>query len=58
MPDELIVNVYQVVNDTPGSGFVTSATQQRSLLLEAEDCVTDPRAECTSNGVFPTAMSF
>jgi exonuclease III len=39
-----IVNVYQVVNDTPGSGIVTSATQQRSLLLEAEDRVTDPRA--------------
>jgi hypothetical protein len=28
-----IVNVYQVVNDTPGSEIVTSATQQRQLTV-------------------------
>jgi exonuclease III len=38
-----IVNVYQVVADTPGTGIVTSATQQRSLLLESEDRLSDPR---------------
>ena len=38
-----IVNVYQVVPDTPGSGKVTSATQQRSLLLDSEDRLSDPR---------------
>ena len=56
-----VVNVYQVVADTPGTGMVTSATQQRSLLLESDDCLSDPRAafirdltvylqECVSKG--------
>ena len=56
-----IVNVYQVVADTPGTGMVTSATQQRSLLLESEDRLSDPREaflrdlkaflqECVSKG--------
>ena len=56
-----VVNVYQVVADTSGTGMVTSATQQRSLLLESEDCLSDPREaflrdlivylqECVSKG--------
>ena len=56
-----VVNVYQVIADTSGTGMVTSATQQRSLLLESEDRLSDPREaflrdltvylqECVSKG--------
>ena len=38
-----VINVYQVVADTPGNGLVTAAAQQRSLLLDAQDPLTDPR---------------
>jgi exonuclease III len=38
-----VISVYQVVVDTPGSGLVTAAAQQRSLLLDSEDQLTDPR---------------
>jgi hypothetical protein len=38
-----IISAYQVGQDVPEKGTVTAATQQRSLLLLANDPVSDPR---------------
>ena len=38
-----IISAYQVGQDDPKKGAVTAATQQRSLLLLANDPVSDPR---------------
>ena len=39
-----------MVADTPGTGIVTSAIQQRSLLsVESEDRLSDPREACLRN---------
>ena len=39
-----IISAYQVVTDIAPSGSITTATQQRSLLLQAQDKITQPRA--------------
>ncbi|KAI2498326.1 hypothetical protein MHU86_16196 [Fragilaria crotonensis] len=39
-----IISAYQVVTDSPGKGLTTSASQQRSLLIQAQDNITAPRA--------------
>ena len=38
-----VISVYQVVVDSPGSGLTTAAAQQRALLIDAEDRLSDPR---------------
>ena len=39
-----IISAYQVVTDSPGKGLTTSASQQRSLLIQTQDNTTTPRA--------------
>ena len=38
-----VISAYQVVRDAQGQGVITAALQQRSLLLLAQDPITDPR---------------
>lgn len=44
-----VINVYQIVTDTPGRGLVTAAAQQWSLLLDGQDPLTDPRQAFVRN---------
>jgi exonuclease III len=38
-----IISAYQVVTDKPNAGVATAASQQRSLLLQTQDVLTEPR---------------
>ena len=38
-----VISAYQVVRDTPQKGAITAASQQRSLLMMAQDPITDPQ---------------
>ncbi|KAI2495726.1 hypothetical protein MHU86_18785 [Fragilaria crotonensis] len=38
-----IISAYQVVTDFPGKGLITAASQQQSLLIQAQDNITAPR---------------
>jgi hypothetical protein len=38
-----IISAYQVVTDFPGKGLITAASQQQSLLIQAQDSITAPR---------------
>ena len=38
-----IISAYQVVTDFPGKGLITAASQQQSLLIQAQDSITAPK---------------